>query len=103
MTEPLYELLGRLDDEISWERIGLPCVDLGACKFDAQRLTEHYAVVEVRAQGSGRVVHRAVRRPKGQRTIGSLSPVVLAGSADTDGLPSARGRTRTGTPCGRGF
>jgi hypothetical protein len=60
----LYELRGRLDDGISWEQIGYPCPELATCKADAERYTEHYSCVEVCAQGSGRVVYRAVRRPK---------------------------------------
>jgi hypothetical protein len=59
----LYEIRSRLDDGVSWERIGHPCPELSTCKADAERFTEHYACVEVINLTTGRVVHRATRRP----------------------------------------
>ena len=60
MADTTYRLLGRLDDD-SWERVGNPCPELSTCKSDAYKFTQHYSRVEVRDQGSGRVVYRAVR------------------------------------------
>ena len=61
----LYELRGRLDDDISWEAIGLPYAELATCRADADRFTAHYSCVEVRDQTTGRTVYREVRRPIG--------------------------------------
>jgi hypothetical protein len=62
MAEVLYMRRGRLDDALSWEEIGLPCVDLGPCTADAERYTEHYSIVEVINRATCQVVYRALRR-----------------------------------------
>lgn len=59
----MYVLRDRLDDNISWEQIGYPSPELSTCKADADRFTAHYSCVEVRDEGTGRVVYRAVRPP----------------------------------------
>ena len=62
MADMLYVLRGRLDDGISWQQIGLACVELEACKRDAQRFTEYYGVVEVINKTTGAMVFKASRQ-----------------------------------------
>ena len=62
MADTLYTLRGHLDDGLTWEQIGLPCVDLSECKRDAAKYTEYYGVVEVINKSSGAVVFKASRR-----------------------------------------
>ena len=61
----MYTLRGRLDDGISWEQIGYPTPELSRAKADADKFTEHYSCVEVREEGSARVLYRATRPPIG--------------------------------------
>ena len=57
----MYTPLGQVDD-ISWEQIGYATPELSSAKGHADKYTEHYSCVEVREEGSARVLYSAHAR-----------------------------------------